>query len=190
MTRKEQKENRQKQILFKALELFVIKGYMETKITDIASSLNISVGLLFHYYESKEQLYLELVKIGLDGMKAPQKIKYKEPIEYFEQFLENLFETIDKEPWICQMFLLMAQAQKQGIPENIRKLALSVHQIELSSKVIEEGQKNGTIKKGNAFALSNAFWCSVQGIMERKVNLPEIPLPEVSWILDILRKIS
>lgn len=45
------------------------------------------------------------------------------------------------------MFLLMAQAQKQGIPENIRKLALSVHQIELSSKVIEEGQKNGTIKK-------------------------------------------
>ncbi len=63
MTRKEQKENRQKQILFKALELFVIKGYMETKITDIASSLNISVGLLFHYYESKEQLYLELVKI-------------------------------------------------------------------------------------------------------------------------------
>ena len=28
MTRKEQKENRQKQILFKALELFVIKGYM------------------------------------------------------------------------------------------------------------------------------------------------------------------
>ena len=121
-------------------------------------------------------------------MKAPQKIKYKEPIEYFEQFLENLFETIDKEPWICQMFLLMAQAQKQGIPENIRKLALSVHQIELSSKVIEEGQKNGTIKKGNAFALSNAFWCSVQGIMERKVNFPEIPLPEVSWILDILRE--
>jgi len=161
---------------------------METKITDISSSLNISVGLLFHYYESKEQLYLELVKIGLDGMKAPQKIKYKEPIEYFEQFLENLFETIDKEPWICQMFLLMAQAQKQGIPENIRKLALSVHQIELSSKVIEEGQKNGTIKKGNAFALSNAFWCSVQGIMERKVNFPEIPLPEVSWILDILRE--
>ena len=161
---------------------------METKITDIASSLNISVGLLFHYYESKEQLYLELVKIGLDGMKAPQKIKYKEPIEYFEQFLENLFETIDKEPWICQIFLLMAQAQKQGIPENIRKLALSVHQIELSSKVIEEGQKNGTIKKGNAFALSNAFWCSVQGIMERKVNFPEIPLPEVSWILDILRE--
>ncbi len=181
MTRKEQKENRQKQILFKALELFVIKGYMETKITDIANSLNISVGLLFHYYESKEQLYLELVKLGLEGMKSPQKIEYKEPIEYFEKFLKNLFEAIDKEPWICQMFLLMAQAQKQGIPENIRELA---------SKIIEEGQRNRTIKKGDTLALSNAFWCSIQGIMERKVNFPKIPLPEVSWILDILREIS
>ena len=190
MTRKEQKENRQKQILFKALELFVIKGYMETKITDIANSLNISVGLLFHYYESKEQLYLELVKLGLEGMKSPQKIEYKEPIEYFEKFLKNLFEAIDKEPWICQMFLLMAQAQKQGIPENIRELALSVNQIELSSKIIEEGQRNRTIKKGDTLALSNAFWCSVQGIMERKVNFPKIPLPEVSWILDILREVS
>ena len=77
MTRKEQKEFREKQILFKALELFVIKGYSETKISDIADSLNISIGLLFHYYKSKEQLYLELIKIGIDGMKAPPKIEYK-----------------------------------------------------------------------------------------------------------------
>ena len=51
MTRNEQKEERRKQILFKALELFVTKGFTETKITDIAQSLDISTGLLFHYYE-------------------------------------------------------------------------------------------------------------------------------------------
>ena len=64
MTRKEQKEMRQKQIMLKALELFVTKGFSETKISDIAESLEISVGLLFHYYESKEALY------GLGGCKA------------------------------------------------------------------------------------------------------------------------
>ena len=46
MTRKEQKELRQKQIMFKALELFVTKGFSETKISDIAAALDISVGLL------------------------------------------------------------------------------------------------------------------------------------------------
>ena len=189
MTREEQKEFREKQILFKALELFVIKGYSETKISDIADSLNISIGLLFHYYKSKEQLYLELIKIGIDGMKAPQKIEYKDPIEYFSKFLDRLFEAIDKEPWICQMFILIARAQKQGTPDEIRELALSVNQIELSSKIIEEGQKIGSIKNGNALALSTAFWCSVQGIMEQKVALPQLSLPEVDWIVDILRKV-
>lgn len=189
MTRKEQKEIRQKQILFKALELFVTKGYSETKISDIADNLNISIGLLFHYYESKEQLYLELVKIGVDGMKTPQKIEYKDSIEYFKNFLESLFNATTEQPWICQMFLLMAQAQKQGTPDKIRELALSVNQIELSSKIIEEGQKIGSIKKGNPLALSTAFWCSVQGIMEQKVALPQLPLPEVDWIVDILRKV-
>ena len=48
MTRNEQKEERRKQILFKALELFVTKGFTETKITDIAQALDISTGLLLH----------------------------------------------------------------------------------------------------------------------------------------------
>lgn len=187
MTRKEQKENRKKQILYKALELFVIKGYSETKITDIATSLNISVGLLFHYYESKEQLYYELVQMGVEGSKSPQKIEYKEPIQYFETFLKGLFATATEQPWIYQMFVLMSQAQKPGIPEEIRKLALSVNQIELSSKIIEEGQKTGNIRKGDPMSLSIAFWCSVQGLMEKYAISPEMELPEIDWILDILR---
>ena len=59
MNRKEQKEQRRIDILYKGLELFVNKGYKATKITDIADELNISVGLLFHYFKSKEDLYYE-----------------------------------------------------------------------------------------------------------------------------------
>ena len=187
MTRKEQKEIRKKQILYKALELFVTKGYSETKITDIATSLDISVGLLFHYYESKEQLYMELVQMGVEGSKAPQKVEYSKPIQYFENFLKGLLATAKEQPWIYQMFVLMAQAQKPGIPEDIRKLALSINQIELSSKIIKEGQKTGNIRKGDPVALSTAFWCSVQGLMEKYALSPDMVLPEIDWILDILR---
>ena len=72
MTRKEQKEQRKIDILYKGLELFVKRGYKNTKITDIADELNISVGLLFHYYNSKEELYYELKQ------KYPD-IKYEHP---------------------------------------------------------------------------------------------------------------
>ena len=59
MTRKEQKEERRKAILMTALDLFVNRGYYETKITDIAAAVPMSTGLMFHYFESKEELLLE-----------------------------------------------------------------------------------------------------------------------------------
>lgn len=188
MTRKEQKEMRQKQIMFKALELFVTKGYAETKISDIAEALGISVGLLFHYYESKEKLYMELVQMGVEGTKNSEKTTFDDPVAYFEKILDGLLTAAHETPWVCQMFALMAQAQRPGIPEEIRQLAMTVDQIRFSSVLIEQGQKLGSIREGDPMALSNAFWCCVQGLMEYHAAVPDMPLPETEWIVDIIRK--
>lgn len=188
MTRKEQKEMRQKQIMFKALELFVTKGFTETKISDIAEALGISVGLLFHYYESKEKLCLELVKMGVEGTKMSEKAPYSDALQYFRQTLDGLLRAASEQPWVCRMFVLMAQAQRAGMPEEIREVALTVDQIRFSAEIIKQGQEAGVIRGGDPLALSNAFWCSVQGIMEYHAAVPEMPLPETDWILDIIRK--
>ncbi|MBR6983622.1 MAG: TetR/AcrR family transcriptional regulator [Ruminococcus sp.] len=188
MTRKEQKEMRQKQIMLKALELFVTKGFSETKISDIAESLGISVGLLFHYYESKEALYKSLVEMGLEAAKRPEKIEFDAPLDYFTKTLEGLFGAAKEQPWVFQMFVLMSQARRPGIPDEIRQLALSVDQIGFSAEIIKRGQEQGVIRSGDARSLSSAFWCSVQGIMEQHLITPEIPLPETKWITAILKK--
>ena len=88
---------------------------------------------------------------------------------------------------VYQMFVLMNQARRLGIPEEIRKIALTSNQIEYSAMVIEQGQADGTIRPGDPMALSFAFWCSIQGIMEQHLVAPDIPLPEKEWLLDILR---
>ena len=188
MTRKEQKEMRQKQIMFKALELFVTKGFSETKISDIAESLDISVGLLFHYYESKEALYKSLVEMGLEAAKRPEKIEFSTPLEYFTKTIEGLFGAAKEQPWVFQMFVLMSQARRPGIPDDIRQLALSVDQVGFSAEIIKQGQVQGDIREGDARSLAFAFWCSVQGIMEQHLITPEYPLPETEWITAILKK--
>ena len=53
-----------------ALTLFVERGYYDTKITDIAKAVPMSTGLMFHYFESKEELLLELVKMGAESTKS------------------------------------------------------------------------------------------------------------------------
>lgn len=48
---------RKQEILDGAIKVFARKGYDKTTITDIAKELNISQGLCYRYYPSKEDIY-------------------------------------------------------------------------------------------------------------------------------------
>ena len=193
-TRAEQKEQRRQQILFKALELFARKGYSDTKIGDIAEAVGMSTGLMFHYFDSKEQLYEELVRMGAAYTNMPGELPYRNPAEYFEGFLTALFGYVGEQPWVFYMFVLMAQARRsETVPLHVREIATGVNQIEQSAKIIEEGQRQGYFREGDAHLLAFTFWSSVQGIMEQLAVTPGMSaegekLPRAEWILDILLK--
>lgn len=188
-TRKEQKEKRRQAIIYAALELFVTKGYAATKVSDIAEKVNMSTGLLFHYFESKEKLYEELVNIGLQGTLYPAKQNCEHAIDFFEIFTAQLFSYMREQPVMAKMFVLMDEAQrKEATPAHIREIAMKVNTIEQFVPIIERGQKEGTIREGNPLAISNAFWCSVQGIAEGYAANPKMDLPDSRWIVDIVRK--
>lgn len=190
-TREQQKEQRRQQILKNALELFVKKGYSNTKIEDIAKASHMSVGLLFHYFASKENLYETLVKIGAEGTNMPQKLSFQNPLDYFSGFLNALFQYVKDQSWVFYMFVLISQARRNDdVPPHIQKIAMQINQIEQSASIIRAGQKEGYFRVGDPYALSAAFWCSVQGIMEQLAVTPEMPLPETDWILDIIRGVK
>ena len=187
-TRQEQKEQRRQEIMYAALDLFVKRGYAATKIADIAKAASMSVGLLFHYFESKEKLYEELVKMGLQGTAYPGEQKCEHAIDFFVQFAEQLFTYMRQQPYVAKMFVLMADAQRsEGTPEHIREIAMQVNTIEQFVPIVEWGQKEGSIKQGDALALSSAFWCSIQGIAEQYAAHPDMGLPDAQWIVDIVR---
>lgn len=188
MSRAEQKEQRRQLIIEKALELFAKKGYAETRIGDIAKAADMSAGLLFHYFESKEQLYEELVRMGVQGTNTPAKMNFENPLDYFELFLDELFKFSHEQPWVFYMFVLMNQARRsEGIPPHIKEIAMSVNQIGQSAEIIEAGQTYGYFREGNPYALASTFWCCVQGVMEQLAVTPEMPLPKTEWIIDIIR---
>ena len=185
--REEQKEQRYQLIIAKALELFVKKGYRETKVSDIAKAANMSTGLMFHYFESKEQLYEKLVQIGIEGTKSPAKKQVNTPVEYFSNFLDELFAYTKEQPWVVWMFVLMFQARRgDGVPEHIRNLAMQVNQAQESARMIAKGQEEGYFREGDPYALAYTFWSSVQGIMEQLAVTPDMPLPKTEWLMSIL----
>lgn len=187
MTRKEQKEEKRNAILMTALTLFVERGYYDTKITDIAAAVPMSTGLLFHYFESKENLLLELVKMGTQG---PGSVAYDETIPpdvYLTEFLNSIFTFSKEQPWVFNMFVFMGQVRRVGMPEEARKLALSADAVTPTVKLIKKGQKDGIFHKGDPDTMAKCFWASVQGIMEQMSADKKMKAPDPEWIVSMLK---
>ena len=112
VTRQEQRERRRQEILGEALRLFVRKGYAATKVSDIAEAVGMSTGLMFHYFDSKEKLYEELVKLGVEGPMGMVGAMAAEgdALSFFEGAAAGIMGFLRDEPAMADMFVLMGNA--------------------------------------------------------------------------------
>ncbi len=186
--RQEQREKRKWEILEAALDLFISKGYADTKIGDIAERVNMSMGLLFHYFESKAKLYEELIRIGVSAPVAMMKLDDSDPLRFFETVAEYIVSAIKQSPFTAKMFVLMYQVQSNAsLSEPVQELLKEMAYLEKTVSIIEEGQKRGQIRQGNAEALSALYWQTLSGVAIYAALRPGAPIPEPEWIVDCIK---
>ena len=188
MKRTEQKEKRRQEILNAGLDLFIRKGYAATRTAEIANAVGMSEGLLFHYFETKEKLYLTLLQIAAEGKDNIFQLQDKTPLSFFEKPAESVLNYVTTTPFAAKLFVLMNRAQYEAaFSEEIRNYSMRQKDIEYSVSLIEQGQKEGSIREGNPIALATAFFMAIQGIAENIARNPEMPVPNAEWIVDIIR---
>ena len=186
--RDDQKEKRKQEILYKGLSLFIQKGYSGTTIKDIAAAVGMSVGLLFHYFESKEELYIALVSLGIEGPMSSVQPTQMEPMAFFESTAERILGYIKMEPFFAKMFVLMHQAYYSAdVPASVKELLIGFDIYTPTMQIIQQGQAGGTIREGDPMALAIAFWSAIQGVAETLAMHTDMPCPEGRWIANILR---
>lgn len=187
--REQQKEKRRKEILLAGLDLFIRRGYSATKIKDIADQVGMSVGLLFHYFETKEKLYEELIRQGVTGPMDIMENNELEPLMFFQNMVEQIFHYIQIESNSAKMFVLMNQAYyNEAAPTGVKDLLKNFDVYTPSIEWMKKGQEMGTIREGDPYALAVAFLCAIQGIAEQIAMKPFVPCPKSEWIIDIIRR--
>jgi len=84
-------EKRYQQIVNGALSLFLTKGYHPTTIREIAKACQMSIGQLYHYISSKDDvLYLvhkHMQKVWYDYLKKSKMDQIDDPIEKLSEVL-------------------------------------------------------------------------------------------------------
>ena len=92
------RETRKNEIMDTALELFATEGFDKTSISSIASKAGISKGLLYNYFDSKEELIKTLIFNGLDSLTGyidPNNdgVISRDELQYF---IEEFFNAVVK----------------------------------------------------------------------------------------------
>lgn len=189
MTRRQElKEERRQQILEVALDLFIRKGYGACKITDIAKEANISNGLLFHYFSSKEELYKELVLMGTNGFSEKIIVDEEDLIGSLEFLVKRILDDISTNPMVAKIFVLVDQAQYLDfLPDDLVTELKKVNSlIKETEKILVKGQKAGVVRKGNAEALATCFWSAIQGYAQHRALDVNTKDAEASWFISML----
>ncbi|HSN42905.1 MAG TPA: TetR/AcrR family transcriptional regulator [Propionibacteriaceae bacterium] len=170
------------------LDLFVRRGYAATRISDIADAAGMSAGLLFHYFESKQSLYEELVRSGLARASAAVSVAdTSDPMAYFEGLAATLINQFRTNPSVARMFVLISRAQADAVLDDDLVRRATRDNLRNTATLIEAGQRVGVIRRGDPLALSVAFWGAIEGIAHLVVADEATSWPEAEWIVDILR---
>lgn len=86
-------QERKRRIVDTALQLFSKNGYDKTSIRDIAKHANMSLGLLYNYFASKEQLLEAIVQEGIDDLKHSLDLARQSHHDLFS-LLKTIFSVI------------------------------------------------------------------------------------------------
>lgn len=186
--RDEQKERRREEILRAGLDLFVKRGYTAAKIKDIADEVGMSVGLLFHYFPSKEDLYRTLVEYGVSAPMNAVVPALEEPLAFFSRAAKDVLDYAKQDAFTAKMFLFMNQAlMSEDVPASAKEVLTGFDVYTPTAAIIREGQQSGAIRAGDSLALAETFWCAISGIAQMIACYPDLPMPESEWVVDILR---
>lgn len=115
------RKKRKSHIMESALEIFAQDGYHKSSIAKIARTANISKGLLYNYFESKEDLLLQIIVAGTERIHGVFK-DIEDELDTEEElkiFIKGGIEIIKNDPHFYKlMFTVLLQSEALDAMKN------------------------------------------------------------------------
>ncbi|MGP1412039.1 MAG: TetR/AcrR family transcriptional regulator [Peptoanaerobacter stomatis] len=142
------KDNTKKKIINVAQELFLIKGYEETRISDIIDGLDgLTKGAIYHHFDSKEDIFNSVVnEIGNKNIELFDKIKNDKKLNGAEKlqqivklgfFNENMAAITNMSPNLLNNSKLLSAFIAEIIEVTIPRYI---------TPIVNEGVEDGSIR--------------------------------------------
>lgn len=161
------RDERHQHILRAAAHVFARMGLTATTISDIAAAANVSHGLAYHYFASKEEIFRQLITRAMQGTERLLREAHAREGTVTERLHWLINEMTEGAKDSADDMLIVQQAViSEAVPPDVRGLVLHEQPIllELLSELLREGQLCGEIIAGDPHQLALLLLSCIQGI--------------------------
>jgi len=148
------KEKKKLEIIRTACKLFSEKGYHNTVIPDIANALGMSVGNIYNYFESKEELAKEIMLTVSSYVAERLRRVNQENIstrEKIYRFTEEFFQMALKEPELINYFLRVFLVNREIFKEGCEGFACVAEVVTEVMILLSDGIERGELRNQSFF---------------------------------------
>ncbi|MCD7034093.1 TetR/AcrR family transcriptional regulator [Metabacillus sp. GX 13764] len=188
---KQKRDERREQILAAALKVFARRGLIGTKMSMISEEAGISQGLMYRYFESKNELFTTLVQQAMNesvsGIQEVEKMSGT-PL----QKLKFLTEMILEEDGQAYFMLIHHARTSDEVPPETKKLfedySMDAY-IVLLEPLIKEGQRIGELAQDDYREMISNYFLVISGLMTLGIhNFEGFQMPRADVLLRMFTK--
>lgn len=186
-------EEKHQRIVRSAMEHFARNGYRKATMDEIVADAGISKGLIFHYYGSKEKLFLYLYEFAYGFV-------YERLVPHFDLNQPDLFERIRlseqikmdmmrEYPYILDFIIAARREESEDLQKKMKQV--SKEQFPAWSERFMEGIDSSKLRDGIELAhvIRIIQWCTNGLLAEHKDGfvLEEV-LAEMDIYLELMKR--
>jgi AcrR family transcriptional regulator len=189
---------RREQIARSAALLFVKKGYDKASIREIAKVCHMSIGTLYHYVGTKEDI-LSLVFDYVMAREAQftaiiSSYDILPPTEALQKAIENYYRGIDD----IQDMVLLAYQESKNLQQKVRERTFEqeISIIKVFEEILVRGCETGEFKVSDITLAANNIrvigdtWAFNRWLLAKRYTIEEYIREQTNLILDGIRSHS
>jgi len=147
------------------VRVFARKGYHASRVGDIAEEAGVAYGLLYHYFDSKEDVLLTVFRETWRALIATIKSVEQAgdaPREQLRKVAEILLRSWQRDPELVRV-LVLEVTRSPHLPGEMDEIAASFAAIQ---EIVERGQADGSIRPDlDARLASYVFYGAVEELL-------------------------
>ncbi|MGH7898481.1 MAG: TetR family transcriptional regulator [Candidatus Binatia bacterium] len=179
---------RRQAVLSAAGEVFLRKGFRAATMEEIAVAAGIAVGTLYHYFDSKEEIYVSILTESIRMLRERLTAAAAKQVPpalslvslgraYADCFVEH------PEYFKIQMAFQQESSVAEGFVREREKLyGLIRENLEIFAEKIRDGQRAGTFRRDlEPMLMATALWSSYSGILSATTNQRLLDVAGISF---------